>query len=333
MTLDSGNRSFLTLLALSFLALHLTLGAAACVVLSLLAYELAAGGLDALADADATVWPAIVFLAVVGAGAVAGLRSLAIQLRASHELVRRVSALSAPSPPVLLDAARRGGVAHRVRMLDSSERFSFAYGAISPRIAISRGLVEAASPAELDAVLAHERYHVHNLDPLKVVLARALPAALFYLPALRYLRRRYVAGRELAADRRAVSSCGTQPLVGALLKVVEAPRWPELGAAAAIGGPGLLDIRIAQLETGTEPPPARMPPRVLLLSAAGLAVVAGALTMTVLSFGGVDAVVRETMPGARLGPLDLAMAFGCVLPWLAGGSLAYRWLLRRARAA
>jgi len=40
------------------------------------------------------------------------------------------------------------------------------------------------SPAELDAVLEHEHYHVRNRDPLKLVLARALPAAFFYLPVL-----------------------------------------------------------------------------------------------------------------------------------------------------
>ena len=33
-------------------------------------------------------------------------------------------------------------------------------------------------------MLEHERYHVCNLDPLKVVLVRALSAALFFLPAL-----------------------------------------------------------------------------------------------------------------------------------------------------
>lgn len=60
--------------------------------------------------------------------------------------------------------------------LDTANR-SFAYGAFTPRVAVSRGLYEAASQQELDAVLAHERYHIRNLDPLKVLLARALPAA------------------------------------------------------------------------------------------------------------------------------------------------------------
>ncbi|MBW3672283.1 MAG: hypothetical protein KY432_11505, partial [Acidobacteria bacterium] len=39
----------------------------------------------------------------------------------------------------------------------------------------------------------------------------------------------------------------------ALLKVVRGPAWPELSTAAAIGGDELLEVRIAQLESGREP--------------------------------------------------------------------------------
>ncbi len=81
-------------------------------------------------------------------------------------------------------------------------------------------------------MLEHERYHVCNLDPLKAVLVQALSAALFFLPALDALRGRYVAGREFAADRRAVAACGRRPLAGALLKVVRGPDWSELDIAA-----------------------------------------------------------------------------------------------------
>jgi Zn-dependent protease with chaperone function len=133
------------------------------------------------------------------------------------------------------DAAERAGLRGRVKLLDCDERFSFAYGALDPRVAVSRGLREAAQPDELDAALEHERYHVRNLDPLKVLLARALPATFYYAPALSALKQRYVAGRELAADRRAYRSCGRKPLAGALFKVVRGPSWPELQTAAAIG--------------------------------------------------------------------------------------------------
>lgn len=331
MKLDSANRSFLTLLGISLSVLYLALGTGACLLLSILGYEVATGGLDALGDDGTTVWPALAFLMLVGAGALAGVHSLARQLRASRKLSRRVRALAAPAPPALADAARRTGLADRVRMVDSVERFSFAYGALAPRVAISRGLVESAAPAELDAVLEHERYHVYNLDPLKVLLARALPAAVFYVPALRHLRRRYVAGRELAADRRAVEACGRRPLAGALFKVLDAPRWPELSAAAAIGGPELLDVRIVQLETGGEPPPSPLPWPLVAASAAGLATLAGVFGLAIAGFGGIDAVLDETMPGASVDTPGVLLGLACLLPWIGGGWLAYRWLARRAR--
>ena len=331
MKIDSGNRSFLALLAISLLGLYLTLGAGACVLLSLVGYELATGGLDALGDHGAATWPALAFLALVAAGTVAGFRSFLLQLRASARLAHRVRDLTVPPPPALGGASERASLAGRVRMVDSAERFSFAYGALTPRIAISRGLVETASAEELDAVLVHERYHVRNLDPLKVLLARVLPAALFYLPALRDLRARYIAGRELAADRRALASCGRRPLAGALLKVVETPRWPELSTAAAIGGADLLDMRIAQLETGGEPPAAAIEPRLVALSAAGAATLAAVFTLAVVGLGGADAVMEEAMPGARIGALDVALALACVLPWIGAGWVGYRWLAHRAR--
>ena len=233
--------------------------------------------------------------------------------------------LTLPADARVEQAVAQVGMRRPVAVVDCDESFSFAYGALSPQVVVSRGLVESASDEELVAVLEHERYHVQNLDPLKVLFARALPPTFFYLPALRLFEQRYVAGRELAADRLAVRRCGRQPLVGALFKVVRGPQWPELSVAAAIGGPELLDARISQLETGTEP---RLP----RLSAAHAAVTAGAallltglFAVSVASFGGLGAIT-----GGDVGVVDLAGAFVCALPWAAGAWIGYRWLQRRA---
>ena len=331
MKLDSANRSFLALLGISLLGLYLTLGTGACVLLSILGYEVATEGVDALADRGGAVWPALVFLGLVGTGALAGAHSLARQLRASRKLSQRVRDMTAPAPNTLIDAGFRTGLAGRLRMVNSAECFSFAYGVLTPRVAISRGLVESVSAAELDAVLEHERYHVQNLDPLKILLSRALPAALFYLPALRHLRARYITGRELSADRRAIETCGRRPLAGALFKVVDAPAWKDLSAAAAIGGPALLDVRIAPLETGGAPPAAPLPRLQLAGSMAGLAALAAVFGLAVAGLGGTDAVMQAAMPGTRVGPLDATLGLSCLLPWVGGGWLAYRCLARRAQ--
>jgi beta-lactamase regulating signal transducer with metallopeptidase domain len=322
MRVDTANRSFGALFGASLMAgMVVFCGAVGCVLIGLVVAEVASDGLGSLSEGGR--WTAAVFVAVVGAGALVGIRSFFVQLRASRRLSRRVAELSLPADPRVASAARRVGLRRDVALVDCDESFSFTYGALAPRIVVSRSLVEQATDDELAAVLEHERYHVRNLDPLKVLFARALPPTFFYLPALRLFEQRYVAGRELAADRLAVRRCGRQPLAGALFKVVRGPQWPELGVAAAIGGPELLDIRIRQLETGAEPHLAGLPgAHAAATVTAGLAL--GALfAVSVASFGGLGAVVGD------VGPLDLAGAFVCGVPWAVGAWLAYRWLQRR----
>jgi Zn-dependent protease with chaperone function len=327
--LDTANRSFIALVGASLVsAVWVLCGAAGCILLSLVAYRVARDGPGALVGDDALL-PAAVFLALVGAGAALGLCSLARQIGSSRRLARRVDDLRLPSPAALEEAAERTGLAGRVILVDSGEAFSFAYGALTPRVVVSRGLLERTSPRELDAVLEHERYHVHNLDPLKVLLTRSLPACFFYLPVLRDLDVRYMAGRELAADRRAATRCGTRPLAAALFKVVRGPGWPELGTAAAIGGPELLDVRVAQLERGAEPALARFTATRALMSLLGLAALAASFAASIVLAGGPTAVADQTGMGLR--PVDVLMGLACALPVAGAGWALYRWVSRRAR--
>jgi Zn-dependent protease with chaperone function len=327
--LDTANRNFAGLLAASGVLLWLLCATAACVILTLVAVRLGDDGFGALTGSDHDLRPALVFLGVVVVGSALGVRSLFVQRRSSQALERRMRELALPLPARLLHAAEAAGLAGRTTLVDSAESFSFVYGALRPRVVVSDGLFEEASDDELRAVLEHEAYHVRNLDPLKVLLARALPVTFFYLPVLRDVRGRYVAGRELAADRRAAQACGRAPLAGALLKVVAAPRWPELRAAAAIGGADLLDARISQLESGSEPPVDRISGRAALLSALGLAALTAVFVAAVVAYGGPAAVQQAT--GIDLRPLDILLGMLCVVPWALGGWIAYRWLAGRAR--
>jgi Zn-dependent protease with chaperone function len=329
--LDTASRSFFGLVGAAFIAYQL-LGFGACVLVALLAYQVAGDGPDVLAGSDAALLPALFFLAVVGAGAVLGLRSLFRQIVSSVRLARRLSALTLSLPGALREAARRAGLGRRVRLLDSDQSFSFVYGAFTPRVVVSQGLMESVSERELDAVLAHERYHVHNLDPLKVVLARALPSAFFYLPALQGLQARYVAGRELAADRGAVEACGRTPLASALLKVVRGPGWPDLSTAAAIGGPELLDVRVAQLESGREPGLGQTSRRAVALTLLAITVLAGSAAASAVGAGGLEAIARTTMPDMDLSAGGLlAAAAACILPWVGAAAAGYWALTWRAR--
>jgi Zn-dependent protease with chaperone function len=284
MRLNTANRSFVALLVLAAVP-YVLLGLAGCALVGAVVYALYAGGWSAITAGSQDLRPALAFFALLGLGTVFGVVSIITQLRASRRLTARVRAVRVPTPSEVAEVAARVKVAGRVDVVDSPEAFSFAYGFLSPRIAVSTGLIKALSPAELEAVLAHERYHVRAWDPAKVVLARAFPRAAFYLPALRHLRRRYVAGRELAADRRAMRACGEQALAGALYKVIRGPAWPELAQAAAIGGPELLDARVEQLETGREPTVPPVSTTAKVATAIGLAALTALLA---LSFAGLD---------------------------------------------
>lgn len=68
---------------------------------------------------------------------------------------------------------------------------------------VSTGLVETATHDELVAVLRHERYHVHNRDPLKVLALRTWAAAFFFIPLVGSTLQRLLDHQELKADRAA----------------------------------------------------------------------------------------------------------------------------------
>jgi Zn-dependent protease with chaperone function len=322
---DTANRSFAALFGASLLAgMFIFCGAVACALVGLLAAEVASDGIASLAHGAR--WTAAVFVVIVGAGAAVGLRSFVAQLRASRRLARRVAALTLPADARVQRAAERVEMRRDVALVDCDESFSFAYGAFTPRVVVSRSLVEQSTEDELAAVLEHERYHVRNLDPLKVLFARALPPTFFYLPALRLFEERYVAGRELAADRLAVRHHGQRSLAGALLKVVRGPQWPELGVAAAIGGPELLDVRLTQLETGREPRLARLSRAEVATTTLTALLLAGLFAVSIASLGGLSQVGGDD----GVGVLDVLGGVLCAVPWAVGAWLVYRWLQRRA---
>ena len=323
MSLDRANRSYITLL-LSAAALFAALAAASCALLTLLVYRLAA---DGSAVVDGRWWaaiPGVAFLAVNIGGAAIGVNALASQLVSTRRLAGRVGVRTIARSPEVLSASERTGLAKRVVVVDDDQQYSFTFGALHRRVAVSRGLAEAMSPDELDAVLVHERYHVRNFDPLKVVVARSLSRGFFLVPAIGRLESRYVAMRELAADHVALEAKGRRALAGALMKVVKGPAWPELRTAAAIGGPELLGIRIDQLESGAHPDLDRLPGRAIAVSVLALLLLVAGFAAAVFALGG----VRDALgPGAAAtnGAPAAAMAALCALPSAAAAWVFLRW--------
>jgi Zn-dependent protease with chaperone function len=331
-SLDSANRSFLAGAALGVLfGAFVLCGALGAVLVPLVRSRVTHDGLAGLTHDGVAVAALLVFVVAVAVGLALAMRALVRQALASRRLARRVRRLTRALPQRLARATARTGLEGRVVLLDLPEPCSFVFGAWSPRVAVSRRLLADLCDGELRAVLEHERYHVRNLDPLKLVLLRTLGAALFVLPALESLRARHVAARELAADRRAVAACGRRALAGALLKVVRGPAWHELEVAAPIGGAELLDVRVVQLEAGAEPSLGALgvTPVALSRSLAGVAALLAMFLASVWGFGGPAAVQRAT--GTGLASATLLGSLACTAPFVGAGLLAYLAIALRAR--
>lgn len=284
-----------------------------------LADRVLTGGFDELTRG----WPGATtaMLVMLAAGAVVGACSAVRQIWATRRLIQHVARSVIPPP---------AGSPPNVDVLDHDEAFAFTFGLGSPRIALSRGLVERLAPDELEAVLAHERYHLAARDPLKLLIARVAARTCFFLPAVGHLVARYVAGRELAADRRALCGSDRPALAGALFKVVAGPEWTELETAAAMAGPELLAVRIDQLELGAEPPLPALP-------AAAVAVSAAVLGLFVVVVGGValqGGLSTSASDGASMSAADVGLVIAgglvCGSGWVWLAAVAFRRLARSA---
>jgi Zn-dependent protease with chaperone function len=106
-----------------------------------------------------------------------------------------------------------------VTVLASDGVHAFCAGLLRPRIYVSAGAVRRLGDDELAAVIAHERMHRVRRDPLRIVTTRLLGEALFFVPPVRVLARRYDTLAEIAADDHALAAVGgdTSVLAAAML--------------------------------------------------------------------------------------------------------------------
>lgn len=121
------------------------------------------------------------------------------------------------------------------KVIDDEAPQAFCAGWLRPQVYVSTGALERLGEPELRAVLAHEAHHAARRDPLRIFVAQILSDALFFLPVMRHLRRRFAALAELAADEAAVrASGGPQPLASAMLASAMLA-FGDLGAAGVVG--------------------------------------------------------------------------------------------------
>jgi beta-lactamase regulating signal transducer with metallopeptidase domain len=154
---------------------------------------------------EEAVGTSLVALAVVGAsflaaGLVRGWRAL----RTTRRLVRQW----------LLDAqpVEVGDARMRVLRIESPFPVVAVVGLVRPQLLVSRRVLDACTPQQLRAVVAHESAHVRAWDNLKRLAIRACPDLLALGPPGREMERDWHRAAEEAADDRAATTAGPAAL-------------------------------------------------------------------------------------------------------------------------
>jgi hypothetical protein len=99
---------------------------------------------------------------------------------------------------------QRLAVRRKIRLLQSPGLTGpIAFGILRPSVGLPEDFAAKFSPAEQDAMLAHELAHLASRDPLWYLLADVGSAALWWHPQVWWARRRLHRASELAADEAA----------------------------------------------------------------------------------------------------------------------------------
>lgn len=171
-------------------------------------------------------------------------------LRSTNRQVRSLLGKRLPFSPRLAMLASSSGISKHIDLVGDERPLAFCYGWCASRILVTTRFVELLDDEELGAALAHEKYHLLNHDPLKILLARALQDSLFFLPILRDLVQNYFAAQEVAADEFVLEMKHARAaLANALLKMMDVPILHGL----SVGAFSPLGVRIQHLADPSHP--------------------------------------------------------------------------------
>lgn len=104
--------------------------------------------------------------------------------------------------------ARRMGIRRRIPLAETAlVRVPMVVGFFKPVILLPLGTVNALSPKEVEAVLAHELSHIFRNDYLRNLLQSFIEVLFYYHPAVWWLSANIRRERELSCDELAVRLC------------------------------------------------------------------------------------------------------------------------------
>jgi beta-lactamase regulating signal transducer with metallopeptidase domain len=178
---------------------------------------------------------------------------------------RRVRAALIASSPLMLD--RQITARASASLLEPG-----VVGVLRPVVMVPIGIEAHLSPAEWQAVLAHELCHLRRRDNLTAAFHMLVEALFWFHPLVWWIGGRLIAERERACDEGVITA-GHEPRVYAegLLKVCRFYLRSPLACAAGVSG-GNLKTRVARIMTGAAGARLGVRKAALMSAAAGLAV-------------------------------------------------------------
>jgi Zn-dependent protease with chaperone function len=171
---------------------------------------------------------------------------------------------------------------NRLYVLADTRFYAVCVGLWRPAIYVSSSLIEALTPMQVRAVLAHEESHRLRRDPLRLFICRAVGRRLDTIPWSAHLVAQVELRAEIRADRFARAATKRAYLASALLRILcaegepggplaerersESPRAPALLPAVTLplGGredAAIVDKRIRYLLLPEDMPLPRLLPR------------------------------------------------------------------------
>jgi beta-lactamase regulating signal transducer with metallopeptidase domain len=191
---------------------------------------------------DAGLWPAAGVFAWM-----AGIVILSVRLAGGWVVARRMTTQAVRPAAAHVQAAaamlaEKLALRRAVRVLESSAiAVPVLVGWLRPAVVLPVAALAGLSPAQIEALLAHELAHVHRHDYLVNLLQSFAEVVLFYHPGVWWLSRRVRTERELCCDDLAVGLCDRLVYATALTDLA-AMRSPRV-ALAATGGDLLTRVK------------------------------------------------------------------------------------------
>ena len=201
-----------------------------------------------------------------------GVLVLSIRLALSAMHVFRIGRRGTPADEtveaIAASAVRRLDVTRPIRIvMSAATEVPSVIGWMRPIVLLPLGVTLNLTPAQLEAVIAHELAHVARHDYLVNIAQAVVETIFFYHPAAWWISKQLRIERELCCDDLAVQASGDAVGYARALASLERIRQPRV-ALAASGGPLLYRIQ-RLLDTPAE---AQKPSRVAGLLVLGVGV-------------------------------------------------------------